>query len=114
MQELSFQRFFQIWNYTASHAQLLVRSNKDSENDTRIDILFKNVSIVHIPTALKNINITQGEPDREHRDFDPELIKGRYIFTVHCEGFSGYVVAGAMYFHEDSGTYRDPSFFDTL
>ena len=39
-------RFFQIWRYTVSHRQLLLRSTKSDVAHTRIEILFKDVSLM--------------------------------------------------------------------
>lgn len=113
MQELTFRRRFQIWTYTVSHGQLLLRSNKDSDNETRIDILFKDVAIVNLPTVLKNIDIKVAKEFDKHNGFDQEILKWRSIFAVNCDGFSGYVVAATIFLHEDEGEYYDPGHFDS-
>jgi hypothetical protein len=41
-QVADFQRKFQIWLYSVSHGQLLLRSNRSDEFRTRVDVLFKD------------------------------------------------------------------------
>ena len=54
-------RQFQIWSYKVSHAQLLLRSTKSENNPTRIDLLFKNVAIINIPTLLNDVRIRRAD-----------------------------------------------------
>ena len=51
-------RQFQIWSYKVSHAQLLLRSTKSKNDPTRIDLLFKNVAIINMPTLLNGVRMT--------------------------------------------------------
>ena len=39
----SSDRRFQLWSYRVSHSQLLLRSVRDAEHTSRIDVLFKGV-----------------------------------------------------------------------
>ena len=53
---VSFPRRFQIWLYSVSHGQLLLRSNRSGEFSTRIDVLFKNVAAIELPTAFDGLS----------------------------------------------------------
>jgi len=50
-------RLFQVWLYQVGHSQLLARTLKRSGGDRRIDILFKNVSRIDLPTSFDCLEI---------------------------------------------------------
>ena len=92
-------RRFQMWRYDVSHAQLLLRSVKSEGHDSRVDVLFKNVRSINLPTSFTGLRI--------NRDGNQ--------FTVSGAEWSGEVIAGACFHAEDSGEYFDPSpFADSL
>lgn len=88
-------RRFQVWLYSVSHAQLLLRSVKTAAFASRIDILFKAVELMDIPTAFNGLQI--------------ERSGGSY--RLSGEGWQGRVVAAACFAAEDQGEYHDPSAF---
>jgi len=93
---------------------LLLRSPKTADLPTRIDILFKNVGGIHLPINLDSLRISEAI---EGEVVDPPLAlgmkvsKGRKLFVLRGSDFAGYVIAGALAWHEDAGEYHDPSFF---
>lgn len=109
LRPVTFDRTFQIWEYKVSHSQLLLRSVKDSSKDTRIDILFKNVGIIFIPTLLAQIKIRETNPLAVSLVGDEDFLQGRRIFQIESAGYSGYVAAGIMVHLEDQGDYDEPS-----
>src|SRR4051794_7357175 len=50
-------RHFQIWRYEVGHAQLLLRSVKDDHHASRIDVLFKTVKAIDLPTRFDGLQI---------------------------------------------------------
>jgi len=111
---LNSSRHFQIWEYTVGHAQLLLRSPKTADLPTRIDVLFKNVGAIQLPTNLDSLRISEGiegEGTGLALGTNAKITKDRKIFVVRGSDFVGYVIAGAMASHEDDGEYHDPSFF---
>lgn len=109
-------RRFQIWNYTVSHCSLLLRSTKSDGFPTRIDVLFKGVSVFHLPTSFTGLAITEAS-EAEAQKFcslrqSLSLGKDRKVFTVQGIDFVGYVAALIAVCHEDEGEYNDPGFFD--
>lgn len=91
-------RTFQIWRYTVGHGQLLLRSTKEEGGPTtRVDILFKGVDWIDMPTRTNGLRI---EPNGEHS------------FSVSGEGWTGRVAAGGGWAREDDGSYADPSPFE--
>jgi hypothetical protein len=57
----SSDRRFQLWSYRVSHSQLLLRSVKDAEHTSRIDVLFKGVDALDLPTRLDGLVIENCE-----------------------------------------------------
>lgn len=107
---VSFPRTFQLWSYTVSHGQLLLRSTKGDMHSSRVDVLFKNVAAVCLPTTCHNLTVEEvGSQQVPPVGLEPKLLKGRKFFKVSCVGFSGYVIAGLLAWHEDNGEYHDPS-----
>ena len=94
-------RTFQMWRYNVSHAQLLLRSTKDDRVATRIDVLFKGVRMVKLPTTMTALEVMGSHPaggeDRR--------------YTVRFAGGEGYVVAAVAAVVEDDGEYHEPSAF---
>ena len=92
-------RRFQVWLYTVSHGQLLIRSVKGSRQPTRIDLLFTNVHSLDLPTTTEGLAI--------RRDGGGFALSGR--------GWRGSVTADAFLKAEDDLEYHAPSpFADSL
>ena len=86
-------RHFQLWRYTVSHSQLLLRSTRDNDHDTRVEVLFKGVRRVDLPTSFDGLTV--------RRDGSGFVAKGH--------GWAGSIVALAMFTIEDKGEYSEPS-----
>lgn len=107
---VSFQRRFQIWQYTTSHGQLLLRSPKSQDAPSRIDVAFKNVAGISLPTVFDGLEISRTESNSEVPTILGALsMQDRSIFQVKGIGFTGYIIAGAIYWDENSGEYDEPS-----
>jgi hypothetical protein len=92
-------RRFQVWLYTVSHAQLLLRSVKASGQPTRIDLLFKNVHALDLPTTTEGLAVRRDGAG----------------FALTGQGWSGSITADAFFNAEDDLEYHDPSpFADNL
>ena len=113
---ISSHRRFQIWRYTVSHSQLLVRTTKTEEFPTRIDVLFKGVKEFHLPTAFDGLSIMEASDKEVLKLCDLRQLSSLYnrekVFTVQGRDFVGYVVALVVFSHQDEGEYYDPSVFD--
>jgi hypothetical protein len=106
----SSDRFFQTWLYTVSHGQLLFWSTKSKDVNTRIEILFKAVSLMLIPRSFRGLTITISDPSNLTaygiERFD---LRGRSLYALKSEDFKGFVVAGSITTHEDEFEYWVPS-----
>ena len=112
---ITFERDFQIWKYTVGHAQLLLRSTKPPKCPTRIDVFFKNVGAIHVPTSFKQLSIIGASAHEavKMKVLDCSSVVGghRKLFLIRGSDFEGYVVAGIVVWHEDQGEYHEPSYF---
>jgi hypothetical protein len=96
------------------HRQLLIRSPKTASLPTRVDILFKNVAAIHIPTTMDALTIleaTKQEADAIDLQLGSSTLQGQKVFWVQGSKYAGYVIAGSISWHEDQGEYHDPSHF---
>src|SRR5262249_48013426 len=111
---MNFQRRFQVWLYSVSHGQLLLRSTKSDEIPTRIDVLFNDVAALELPTLFDGLSITEAALD-EAQSLNVQLgswpIHRRKVFVLRGTNYLGYVIAGAVSWHEDEGSHYDESFF---
>jgi hypothetical protein len=88
-------RRFQMWLYEVGHSQLLLRSVKNEDQTTRVDVLFKNVHSIQLPTAMAGMSISRSGQG----------------FALEGKDWDGRVDAGACFVAEDDGEYFDPSAF---
>lgn len=98
------------WNvYFKGHSQLLLRAPRHSgplatAYPTRVDILFKGVQFVKLPTTMRGLSISLADA-RAAATIENEMGRrpqpGDSIFLVRGTDFSGYVVAAAVFFSED-------------
>lgn len=107
-------REFRFWSYTVSYSQLLLRSVNVEGSETRIDVLFSNVSKLHLTPSLDYLKIDKlsptdigtmahvGVPDRPSTVVFMLNDGESYIHATHCE------------WHEDLGGPGSPSKFGPL
>ena len=106
----SSKRRFQMWRYSVSLGQLLLRSVKTSAQQYRIDLLFMNVSAINLIPSLDGIAINVVEPNAVSLpSIVTDALRERKVYQITTSGFSGYVVALSFTSHEDEGEYYEPS-----
>lgn len=99
---------FQWWSYTVSHGQLLLRSTPSTTRATQVDVLFKDVSSVSLPTTSDDLEVFDGEGMGLPLPLPVGPIEGRKMLVVRGRGVDGHVVAGAAFHREWHGTHSDP------
>ncbi|GAB1639928.1 hypothetical protein [Krasilnikovia sp. MM14-A1259] len=107
-------RHFQVWRYSVSHRVLLLRSAKDDLHHTRIDVVFGQVSRMLLEPDLDGLEIIEADGGR--RDDLVSKVGGVFrggLYLLDGEG-RNFVVSGPPAWHEDEGSYRDPSFFEQM
>lgn len=104
-------RRFQLWVYTVSHRQLLLRSNKSDTQSHRCEVLFKNVAHVNVPTVIDNLEIELGTgalPAGAGELGLGETLECS-VYLIKGDNCLGYVVAGHVGYAEDAGDYDSAS-----
>jgi hypothetical protein len=110
------QRRFQQWRWSVGHSELLLRSNKDTSNPTRIEILFKPVVALKIRAHMEGLRIVElDDSDAEAIKLDAALDEksscSSKIYALESGVFRGYIVAAVMVVHEDDLEYYEPTPF---
>lgn len=126
------RRLFQVWGYTVSHSCLLLRSGKlaqeqteellassghQYEQPTRVDVLFKGVQAVYLPTLMFSGKLTITRLDAPREELSKlgmtlaVLKSGRMVFALDSAEGRALVVALAAFYAEDDGEVFDPSPF---
>jgi hypothetical protein len=72
------ERTFQLWEYRASHGQLLIRSPKSATQATNLDLIYRGVEFVYIPKVFKGIELS--EATHEELDRTKSIVGPRYEF----------------------------------
>jgi hypothetical protein len=103
------ERRFQLWSYTVSHGQLLLRSVKYAGYETRIDVLFKDVGFISLPAAFWGLRIYRTNLDMLRRVADMRFQYSDTAFRITTNDGNGYIAAASVAFHEDRGEYDEPS-----
>jgi hypothetical protein len=89
-------RVFYLYAYFDGHRQLVLRAPRHISDEqlplpTRVDVLFKDVHWVNLPTQMRGLTISTPEPG------DLLDVEDRTTFVVRGSDYSGLVVAGAAY-----------------
>lgn len=94
------------------HSQLLLWSTPTPDAPTRIEVLFKPVRMMNIPTLMNGrvIRRLTQEHASELAESVSELLSDDFcMYTMETEAFTGHVVALTVVTSEDSGDYTQPS-----
>jgi len=111
-QPLRFERRFQVWHYTVGHSRLLLRSPKTETLQTRVDVLFKNVAAINLPTLMDGITVELANEDTAQAIAGRSgswSLGDRKVFIIRGNNYEGFVVAGSMVQAEDTLEYDAPS-----
>lgn len=100
-------RRFQIWRMVVSHSQLLLRSNRTSEEELRIEVLFRGVTAMKLLNSMDGLSIREAT-DEEQLVIYSDVPRPAYrssCFIIESDGFEGYVVALALLVDETNLSY---------
>ena len=101
---------FQIIDYACTHCQLLLRSNKNRNRSYNIDVLFKPVKAMLIPSYMKGMEISIDDfPEMQNiliNEYGFKLSTSYKIFRLKdSEGRSFYINAMVFFvFHNNQIT----------
>ena len=105
---LEFTGLFQVWSYTVSHGQLLLRSTKHKSRATQTDVLFKNVALMQLATQYDDLRIAKVLPLRLPEIAVGAVIDHNYYRLTGSNGV-GLVVAGTVISNESDREYYESS-----
>jgi len=107
-------RSFAIFSYEVSHSYVLLRSMvfKTTAPNTRIDLAFFSPKLISIRTHFTGIRIE--EVDMEELKNNPlnheqVMEKGLRAYRFTGQDWTGFILAGAFYVHEDEFGFSDNS-----
>ena len=107
-----FDRIFQLWLYSVSHGQLLLRSTKDQTHQTQVDILFKNVATIQLPVLFAGLVISEMSTE-EVRSLNLSAglltVNERKCFKLEGDNWHGLIVAGHVSWLENDAEYAAES-----
>ena len=110
------KRPFQLWQHVVSHGMLMLRSPKGDQFSTRVDVVFTNVQATCMRTSFPELEINQcvsAEAAEIRKRFGLQEAQDLNVFVLKAVGMpDGYVVAGAVDWHEDTKEFSDRSHFD--
>jgi hypothetical protein len=105
---VSFSRRFQVWSYAVGHGQLLLRSTKDAQNPTQVDVLFKNVGLISIPTLFDGLTVIESsKQELESSGLTMGLLSAENKKCLKLEGdnWHGAITAGNIAWLEDDSEH---------
>ena len=105
MSNLQFPRQFKMIEYRVSHGLLLLRSQKTSESQGRIDILFTDVRYIDLPTTIPQLFVEERPLDSSEVSYEPGLKR----YSVSWNSGGGQIVAGSVSWCKDEHEYAAPS-----
>ncbi|GAB3172626.1 hypothetical protein GCM10027059_42410 [Myceligenerans halotolerans] len=110
----SFSRPFQVWIYSTSHRLLLLRSARTAAHDSRIDVLFGFVEHMNVATNIDYLELQEASSveTQAYVDSYGARIPDRLSLTFLSHEKRFFVVGAPPMWHEDSGGYDDPSYFE--
>jgi hypothetical protein len=98
------KRTFKLWDYNVSHNQLLIRSPKNEDINSNIDLKFVGVSYLNIPTLFEGCSFVKPIPDEINKI--AYILKGKFnldnIFVISTSEERYIVVAKSCHFSENN------------
>ena len=105
-------RMFQTWEFKVSHGQLLIRSPKDANHSTNVDLIFSGVEYVDLPRHLGQLEVQH--PDEADISFIGERLakqgSSNSIFVLTSDSRRYHVVAAALTISENELDIFDSPF----
>lgn len=105
-------RKYSIVSYGHRHGLLLLRSGRDDEHSTRVEVLFQDVRAMEIRCWTEGLYIEEISAERlDGFASNPRqmLEPGVRAYSVRGQDWHGFVLGGVLNSAEDEGSYWDPS-----
>jgi hypothetical protein len=102
-------RAFQMWAYSVSHSQLLIRSAKSKENPENIDVAFFGVTLMDVPSGFIGLTVEDASSDEVEnvrgRVRDPAAV--RRVYALISQGKRYLVAAADLRVSKNALGYRE-------
>lgn len=111
MQQIDPEREFQFWEYSVSHGSALIRSPREGDATSNVDILLFNVQYVSLPRFLGSISIEKARADEvvSLERLLPRPFGHDEVWAVLSNGQRYLVVASKIDVREsDQGIFESP------
>jgi hypothetical protein len=110
------QQNFELWSYSPSFNQLLIRGNMSIDFPKRIDVLFSNVAYLNLPTDFIGLTMELASPEQARsissQSSGRSLPQSYKVFMVRGQKYEGYVVAARYAVDESTRPYNEPSIWE--
>lgn len=109
------QRRFQMSSYIVGHSQLLLRSVKTKMFPTRIDVLFKPVDWICLPTHFNGLIVEAANPEQAciiSTLSGISLDRSKSFWVLRGEKCEGYVVASVYSIDESTREDNEPDIWN--
>jgi hypothetical protein len=104
---------FGVVIYHQSHGQLLLRSHdREDGGAKRVDVLFKGVVWMSLPTAFEGFALDRCLIDEVIERIPRGLrakSESRRVYRLEIDSTPHYIIAGNVFAASDDGSYFDPS-----
>ncbi len=110
----SWERKFQVWQYSVSHSLLLIRSFHPQRYETRIDFLFNSVEIMHVQPTYQTFRVDLASTQEAQVTLGDRFTEFSNVPLYVINDGEGYVCARRASWHEDAGDHHTPSAFGPL
>jgi hypothetical protein len=108
-----FTGLFGLVLFHQHHGVLLLRSgNREDGGPRRIDILFKGVVWMEIPSWFSDFSISQCLIDEVMEHIPPShraKAESRHVYRIDIDGTPHYIIAGSVFAASDDAAYFDAS-----
>lgn len=92
-------REFKVWDFTVSHKQIIIRSLGPEENSPNLDLHFRGVDFLSIPTVFLGLSIntaTEAEVLQAQQLLAPRGCTPESVWVLESRGRRYFVVAAAL------------------
>ncbi|MEV6604825.1 hypothetical protein [Kutzneria sp. NPDC051319] len=108
---ISLERQFQLWSFAVTHNVLLLRSPRDSKQATRIDLQFRVVEEMRLPSILDDLEIdVLHAGDTRLAELGAVAREDCLLFALRSRELAGgYVLARSLGLSEDDLSDQEPT-----
>ncbi|MEU2760137.1 hypothetical protein [Streptomyces sp. NPDC007094] len=111
---VEWNREFQVWQYSVSHSTLLLRSVNVEGFNTRLDVAFMAVELMHLQPDYGHLEISEANNEERGQILGAQSSDSAAGTLYLLNGGEGYVLARKCSWHEDLGDHHAPSKFGPL